>query len=157
MRPAPMIPHPTENAIVPLLILLFVGLPLIELYVLIQVGSEIGALSTILLSILTAVIGAWLVRHQGFGILMRVRDLLDRGEVPAIEMMDGALILAAGLFLILPGFLTDGLGFLLLISPLRRRLIERYIRIQPMNMQAPGEVRTETRVRVLEGEFHRDD
>lgn len=141
----------------PLIILLFIGLPLIELYVLIQVGSEIGALPTILLSILTAVMGVWLVRHQGFGVLMRVRDLLDRGEVPAIELLDGALILAAGLCLILPGFLTDSLGFLLLIPPLRRRLIERYIRIQPVNIQTPGEVRTETRVRVIEGEFRRDD
>jgi UPF0716 protein FxsA len=141
-----------------LFILLFIGLPLIEIYFLIQVGSEIGAFSTILLSILTAVIGAWLVRHQGFGILMRVREMLDRGEVPAIELMDGALILAAGLFLLLPGFLTDSLGFLLLIPPLRRSLIERYIRIQPMTMQPPpGEVRTETRMRVIEGEFRRDD
>ena len=142
----------------PLFILLFIGLPLIEIYFLIQVGSEIGAFSTILLSILTAVIGAWLVRHQGFGILMRVRELLDRGEAPAIELMDGALILAAGLFLLLPGFLTDSLGFLLLIPPLRHRLIERYIGIQPVAMQPPpGEVRTETRVRVIEGEFRRDD
>lgn len=147
-----------ENAIVPLLILLFVGLPLTEIYFLIRVGSEIGALPTILLSILTAVIGAWLVRHQGFGVLMRVRDLLDRGEAPAIEMTDGALILAAGLFLILPGFLTDTLGFLLLIPPLRRALIVRYIGIRPVTMQPPsGEVRTETRVRVIEGEFRRDD
>jgi len=143
---------------VPLLILLFIGLPLIELYVLIRVGSGIGALPTILLSILTAVIGIWLVRHQGFGVLRRVRDLLDRGEVPAIEMMDGALILAAGLCLILPGFLTDSLGFLLLIPPLRRVLIARYIGIRPLTMPPPaGEViRTQTRVRVIEGEFRRD-
>jgi UPF0716 protein FxsA len=141
-----------------LFILLFIGLPLIEIYFLIQVGSEIGAFSTILLSILTAVIGVWLVRYQGFGVLRRVRDLLDRGEVPAIEVMDGALILAAGLCLILPGFLTDSLGFLLLIPPLRRRLITHYIGIQPVTLQPPsGELRTETRVRVIEGEFRRDD
>ena len=143
----------------PLLILLFIGLPLIELYVLIQVGSEIGALSTILLLILTAVVGIWIVRYQGFGVLMRVRDLLDRGEVPAIELLDGALILVAGLCLILPGFVTDSLGFLLLIPPLRRVLIARYIGIQPMTMQPPSAevTRTETRVRVIEGEFRRDD
>lgn len=142
----------------PLLILLFIGLPLTEIYFLIQVGSEIGAFSTILLSILTAVIGVWLVRYQGFGVLRRVRDLLDRGEVPAIEVMDGALILVAGLCLILPGFLTDSLGFLLLIPPLRRRLITHYIGIQPVTLQPPsGEIRTETRVRVIEGEFRRDD
>lgn len=143
----------------PLLILLFIGLPLIELYVLIQVGSEIGAFSTILLAILTAVIGVWIVRYQGFGVLRRVRDLLDRGEVPAIELLNGALILVAGLCLILPGFITDSLGFLLLIPPLRRVLIARYIGIQPVTMQSPPAevIRTETRVRVIEGEFRRDD
>jgi len=140
---------------VPLLLLLFIGLPLTELYVLIQVGAKIGALSTILLSILTAVIGVWLVRHQGFGILIRMRDLLERGAVPAIELLDGALVLVAGLCLILPGFLTDSLGFLLLIPPLRHRLIEHYIQLQSMHLQASGKVWTETRV--IEGEFRRDD
>jgi UPF0716 protein FxsA len=136
-----------------LFFLLFVGVPLIELYFLIQVGSEIGALPTIGLSILTAVIGAGLVRMQGFGILMRVRDAADRGEVPALEMLDGALILVAGVVLLLPGFFTDAVGFLLLVPPLRRLLIGRFVRIVPHPSDA-GE--TGEGPRVIEGEFRRD-
>ena len=136
----------------PLFFLLFVGVPLVELYLLIQVGSEIGALPTIALSILTAAIGTVLVRVQGFSVLLRVRDMLDRGDVPAIEVLDGALLLIAGLMLLLPGFITDALGFLLLIPPLRRRLILRFVRVVPVHPrpgQGPGP-------RVIEGEFRRE-
>ena len=111
----------------PLFLLLFVGVPLIELYLLIQVGSEIGALSTIALSVFTAILGSLLVRVQGFSVLLRVRTLLDHGETPALEVLDGALLLIAGLMLLLPGFLTDGLGFLLLIPPVRQWLIRRFV------------------------------
>ena len=140
---------------VPLLLLLFIGLPLIEIYFLIQVGSEIGALPTIALSILTAVIGTWLVRLQGFGVLMRVRRMLDEGEVPALEVLDGALILVAGLFLLLPGFLTDIVGFLLLVAPLRRWAIGRYVQIMP----APGPAARGQREgpRVIEGDYRREE
>lgn len=136
-------------------LLLFIGLPLIEIYFLIEVGSQIGAMSTIGLSILTAVIGTWLVRHQGFSVLLRVRDMMDRGEVPAIEMMDGALILVAGLFLLLPGFLTDTLGFVLLIPPLRRLLIGRYIRVVPGADYPPPDAGRGPRV--IEGDYRRED
>ncbi|MBK1723554.1 exlusion protein FxsA [Thiocystis violacea] len=137
------------------LLLLFIGLPLIEIYFLIEVGSEIGALPTIALSILTAVIGTWLVRLQGFGVLMRVRRMMDQGEVPALEVLDGALILVAGLFLLLPGFLTDIVGFLLLVPPLRRWVVGRYVQVAPAH-------RTPTRgegqgPRVIEGDYRRDD
>jgi UPF0716 protein FxsA len=117
---------------VPFFLLLFVGLPLIELYLLIQVGSVIGALPTIALSILTALIGGTLVRIQGFSVLMRVRDAMARNEVPALELLDGALLLVAGLLLLLPGLITDVVGFLLLVPVLRRLLIARYVRILPV-------------------------
>jgi len=136
----------------PLLVLILVGVPLFELYLLIQVGSEIGALPTIGLSILTAIIGTYLVRLQGFAVLMRVRDMVDRGETPALEVLDGALLLIAGLMLILPGFLTDALGFLLLIPPLRRRLIRRTFRVVPLCTDAP----TDQGHRVIEGKFRRE-
>ena len=136
----------------PLLLLILVGIPLLELYLLIQVGSEIGALPTIGLSILTAIIGTYLVRVQGFAVLMRVRDMLDRDETPALEVLDGALLLIAGLMLILPGFLTDTLGFLLLIPPLRRLLIRRFVRFVPVHSEA----RTGAAPRVIEGEFRRE-
>jgi len=138
------------------LFLIFVGLPLIELYALIKVGSVIGALPTIGLSILTAILGTWLVRRQGFSVLMRVRESMDRGEVPALEMMDGALLLLAGLMLLLPGFLTDVVGFLLLVPPLRRLLIVRYARMipAPRDPLRPGRP---TSPRVIEGNYRRDD
>ncbi len=138
-----------------ILLLLFIGLPLIEIYLLIEVGSEIGALPTIALAILTAVIGTWLVRIQGFGVLMRVRQMTDQGEVPALEVMDGALILIAGLFLLLPGFMTDGVGFLLLIAPLRRFVIGRYVRIVPARRPSPGGDGQEPKI--IEGDYRRED
>ena len=136
------------------LLLLFIGLPLIEIYFLIQVGGEIGALPTIGLSVLTAVIGTALVRHQGFGVLARVRALTDRGEVPALEMLDGALILVAGLFLLLPGFLTDAAGFLLLVPLIRRWMLRHSVRIVPVSGAASG---PERGPRVIEGRFRRED
>ncbi|MBK1643729.1 exlusion protein FxsA [Thiocapsa imhoffii] len=145
----------------PLIILLalLIGLPLIEIYVLIEVGSEIGALPTIGLSILTAVLGTWLVRHQGFGLLLRVREMTDRGEVPALEVLDGALLLIAGFFLLLPGFLTDAVGFLLLIPPLRRWMVGRYVRVLPVG--ASSESRdagpAQERARIIEGDYRRED
>ena len=137
-----------------LLLLLFIGLPLIEVYFLIKVGSVIGALPTIAMAILTAILGTWLVRHQGFGVLMRVRDAAARDQVPALELLDGALILVAGLFLLLPGFLTDIVGFLLLIPPLRRLLISRYVHILPVHPHAAG---PERGPRVIEGQWRRED
>lgn len=138
------------------LFFVFVGLPLVELYVLIKVGSLIGPLATIGLSILSAILGAWLVRQQGFGVLMRVREAMDRGEVPALEMMDGALLLVAGLMLLLPGFLTDIAGFLLMVPPLRRLLIARYSLLvpAPRGSMHPGRP---SGPRVIEGDYRRDD
>ena len=135
-------------------LLLFVGIPLIELYFLVQVGSQIGALSTIGLSIFTALLGGALVRIQGFSVLMRVRDALGQSQVPALEMLDGALLLVAGLVLLLPGFFTDTLGFLLLVPKLRRFLILRFFRILP-DESSPDRDAIQTGPRVIEGEFRR--
>lgn len=138
-----------------LLLALVIGVPLIELYLLIEVGSEIGAFATIVLTVLTAVIGTWLVRLQGLGVLARVGRSMAEDEVPALDMMDGALILVAGLFLLLPGFLTDALGFLLLVPPVRQALIRRYVRFVPLH-SVHGEARP-AHPRVIEGRFRRED
>jgi len=150
-------PSNRETAIVPIVLLLalVIGVPLIELYLLIAVGSEIGALPTIVLTLLTAVIGTWLVRMQGLGVLTRVGRSMAADELPALDLMDGALLLVAGLFLLLPGFLTDALGFLLLVPPARQWLIRRYVRLVPVHpahvdARRPGP-------RVIEGRFRRDD
>ena len=138
-------------------IFLFVAIPLAELYFLIQVGSEIGALPTIGLTILTAFIGGFLVRMQGFAVLNRVRAASERGDVPALEMLDGAMLLVAGLILLLPGFFTDAVGFLLLIPPLRRVLIARFVRLAPIHPHAGGPTGPREQPRVIEGEFRRDE
>jgi UPF0716 protein FxsA len=141
----------TGPMLIPFSILIVV--PIAELYFLIRVGGEIGALPTIGLTILTAVVGAALVRVQGFTVLARVREAIDRGEVPAMEMLDGALLLAAGLMLLLPGFFTDALGFLLLVPPLRRMFVGRFVRIVPHHTPGDGEP---VAPRVIEGEYRRD-
>lgn len=145
----------------PLLIflLLFVGTPLIELYFLIQVGSEIGAFSTIFLTVFTALVGGWMVRTQGFSTLMRVREMIDRGEVPAIEMMEGTVLLICGFMLLLPGFITDAVGFIFLIPPLRRWLLSAGL--QGAGVMRPGGPRQtghpENKQRIIDGEYRRED
>lgn len=104
-------------------LVIFVGAPLTELYLLIEVGSRIGALPTVALCLLTAALGGVLVRWQGIGVMMRLRETMARREVPAIEMLEGAAVLVAGVLLMLPGFVSDTLGLLLLIPPLRRAAI----------------------------------
>ena len=117
------------------LLALLLGVPLLELYLLLTVGSAIGAGATVLLVIGTAVLGAGLLRWQGMVTLTRARDALAAGELPAQEIVEGPVLLLAAVLLLTPGFATDALGFLLLLPPLRRRLaaalIQRGSFIQP--------------------------
>jgi UPF0716 protein FxsA len=138
-----------------LFLLLFIGAPLVELFFLIRVGSVIGALPTIALSILTAVVGAWLVRMQGLAVLMRVREAMDRGETPALALLDGAVLLLCGFLLLLPGFVTDIAGFLLLIPALRRALIRRYVQIVPFGAGVGPQ--DEHRPRIIDADYRRED
>ena len=142
----------------PLLVVLavFVLAPLAEIYVLIKVGSEVGALNTIALCILTAVAGAMLIRIQGISTVLRIRTALDRGEVPALELLEGAQLAVAGALLLTPGFVTDTLGFIVLVPAVRRAaaraLIERYsTRMQPPPGGGPRDPD------VIEGEYRRLD
>lgn len=107
------------------LLLLFVFVPLAELYLLIELGSVLGGLSTIALCLFTAALGAWLVRAQGFQTLTRAQNNLSDGQLPAVEMFEGIFIVVAGVLLLVPGLITDLIGFACLIPPLRRFLIHR--------------------------------
>ncbi|MCF6322936.1 MAG: FxsA family protein [Gammaproteobacteria bacterium] len=117
-----------------ILLLLFLLVPVIEIYLLIEVGSMIGAIYTILLVVLTAVVGAALLRWQGFTTFQRVREAMARGEVPAIEMMEGVVLLLCGALLLTPGFFTDAIGFLALIPAVRRHFILEVIKRQSVSM-----------------------
>ena len=103
-------------------ILLIIGIPLIEIYLFIKVGSQIGALNTILLIATTAVAGIWYARYEGFNTLRSGMAQLVKNEIPLYEIISGAAIAFAALLLILPGFATDLLG-ILLVFPLTRKLI----------------------------------
>ncbi|NLL14638.1 MAG: FxsA family protein [Fibrobacter sp.] len=104
------------------LVLLFTVLPLIELVILIEIGTHIGAFSTVLVVIATAIIGASLAKIQGINTIKRIQKSLAEGRIPAEELLDGFLIFIAGLLLIAPGFLTDISGFLFLIPVSRNRI-----------------------------------
>ena len=102
-----------------MLLLALLCVPLLELYVIIRVAGGVGTGQTILLLIAVSVVGAWMVRRSGLGVLNQIRARLQRGELPAAELVDGVLILFAGALMLTPGFLTDGVGLLLLFPPTR--------------------------------------
>ena len=109
----------------PVIATLFLAVPIVEIYLLIQVGQAIGAGWTILLVVLTAVIGVWLLRIQGLSTLMRAQQKMQSGEIPAREMLEGMGLVVAGALLLTPGFFTDSVGFLLLFPPTRIWLVGR--------------------------------
>jgi UPF0716 protein FxsA len=102
-----------------ILVLLFVVIPIVEIYVAVLVGHAIGALNTIGLLLLLSIVGVWLTKQQGLSVISRIRGQLDAGRMPTNELVDGGLIAAGGLLLIAPGFVTDALGLVLLFPPTR--------------------------------------
>ena len=104
----------------------FCTLPLLEIFLLISIGQNIGALNTIILIILTATLGAILVRSEGLSTFLRIQEIIARGEIPAIELIEGGILLVSAILLLTPGFVTDSIGLLGLI-PTTRRLIANYI------------------------------
>ncbi|MAB00520.1 MAG: FxsA protein [Stappia sp.] len=111
-----------------IILLLLIGLPLVEITVFIQVGSEIGALWTILLTVATAIAGSLMLRIQGLTLLTRMRGEMDRGEVPGADLVEGALMVVASILLLIPGFVTDAFGLLLFVPPVRRIIAGQVIR-----------------------------
>ncbi len=109
------------------LFLIFVFVPVIELSLLIKVGSIIGTLNTILIILLTALIGAYMVKLEGMGVMYRIQQSMQEGIFPAEELLNGMMILVAGALLLTPGFFTDIIGFLM-VFPVSRNLIKRAAR-----------------------------
>jgi UPF0716 protein FxsA len=105
--------------VVGLLALLFLVVPIAELYVIVQVAGSLGVLNTLGLLVLSSIVGAWLARREGLGLLRRIQEQLQRGQLPANEVVDGTLILFAGALMVAPGFLTDLLAIVLLLPPTR--------------------------------------
>ena len=109
------------------LFILFAIVPFAEIALLIQIGTIIGTFNTILIVMATAFGGAWLVRLEGMGVAISLRQSMLEGRFPAEELLDGAMILSAGLLLLTPGIITDIVGFALVIRP-SRALIKIYVK-----------------------------
>ena len=121
----------------------FVVVPLVEIYVLIQVGQVIGAWWTILLLILDSLLGSWLIKREGGRAWQSLRTALQTGRMPARELADGALILVGGTLMLSPGFVTDAMGIVLILPftrPAARRLLTRVVarRLLSPNARRPG-------------------
>jgi UPF0716 protein FxsA len=111
-----------------ILFILFIIIPIIEMVLLIQVGSMIGVIPTVGLVLLTAVIGVTLLRQQGLDTLARLQSRLANGEIPGTELLEGAMLLIGGALLLTPGFFTDAIGFSCLIPAFRRPIAQALIR-----------------------------
>lgn len=146
----------------PVLLILFIAVPLLEIYVLISVGKVIGAFPTVLSVVMTAVLGVFLLRRQGRQALLNARAKLQAGSVPSMGLAEGIFLAAGGMLLLTPGFLTDALGFVCLVPGFRRHLIKRWSARIFMGVQHPfgrgqnpegrnGQSHT------IEGEYRRDD
>lgn len=136
---------------------LFLMLPILEIAVFILVGDEMGVLATLALCIVSAAIGWIIVQKQGFDTLLRGREALESGRFPGQAMFDGLCIVLAGALLILPGFVSDAIGFALLIPPVRaalRHFLGRHMEVRTQTYASPQPARDPG---VVEGTFERVD
>ncbi|WP_250460058.1 FxsA family protein [Microbulbifer litoralis] len=143
------------------LLLLFIVIPILEMWLLIAVGSEIGALPTIGLVLLTAVVGLALLRRQGLSTVMRAQQKMQAGELPAREMVEGIFLAVGGALLLTPGFFTDALGFACLIPGLRQLLLGRILRhvtvVRGPGATPPGGAGRQRDHDVIEGDYSREE
>ena len=107
-------------------IILILGIPLLEIYLFIKIGSQIGALNTVLLILVTAIAGIWYARYEGFNTLRSGMTQLVKNEMPLYEIVSGAAIAFAALLLIIPGFATDIIGILLIFPITRKIILSKY-------------------------------
>ena len=130
-----------------------------EIYVLLEVGSLIGAFPTIFLVVFTAVLGAWLLRRQGFATWQRFQANLQQGVIPAYEMIEGPILLVGGALLLTPGFFTDILGFACLIPAIRRKIAQFVIENYLLKAESANAFRKQSSYTegVIEGEYEKKD
>ena len=142
----------------PLIAILFLVVPIVEIYLLIQVGQVIGAGWTIFLVVLTAVIGVALLKAQGLSTLQRAQNKLQANELPAQEILEGMGLLVAGALLLTPGFFTDAVGFFLLFPPTRMLLVKAVAARMVMTASMHRHGHQQHKDDVIEGvKYHRDD
>ncbi len=142
--------------IVQILFLFFLTVPFIEIYLLLQIGGIIGVFPTIFMVVFTAMLGAWLLRKQGLATWIRFQESVNKGIVPAYEMIEGPILLVGGALLLTPGFFTDAIGFACLVPALRKK-IARYVienkLVTPTGFK-PGQPQD---YHVIEGDYEKQD
>ncbi|MCH8819996.1 MAG: FxsA family protein [Acidobacteria bacterium] len=131
------------------LFLLFTVIPLVELYLLIRLGTYLGVLDTLAVVIATGIVGGLLARSQGLAVLNRIRMELEEGRIPAESLFDGVMILVAGILLITPGLRTDGLGLCLLI-PWTRQVLKLWLQQKVQGKVSKGEIGGQESNRTIE-------
>ena len=122
------------------LFLLFTLVPAIELYLIIRVGQTIGAMNTILIIVITGILGAYYARQQGFRVVSNIQWKMNQGELPGDDLVNGAMLLVGGALLITPGFITDFAGFSLIFPP-TREAIKVAVKKQIEKKMREGEIR----------------
>ena len=141
----------------PYLFLFFLITPMVELWLILKVGSLVGAGPTLGLIVLTAVIGLILLRQQGFATLFRARQKINAGELPAAEMAEALMLACAGVLMLIPGFATDTLGFALLVSGIRKMLSKKIIGKLRFSASTTQQYGAEfNRDDIIDGEFRRE-
>jgi UPF0716 protein FxsA len=126
-----------------LLAVAFFVVPIVELAVIIKIGAAIGVLNTIGLLILSSIVGAWLMKREGLGVVRRMQIAVAQGRVPGRELVDAFLILFGGALMVAPGFLTDVLGMLLLLPPVRsvvRAVLRRRFFVRVVGETSPNDI-----------------
>ncbi len=143
----------------PVVAALFIGVPLIEIYLFIELGGLIGALPTVLLIIVTALIGVSLLRAQGFNTMAKFQQEVATGQLPATTMLEGVALILGGALLLTPGFLTDSIGFLCLIPFTRQTIIAwaiKNMKVTSRGFSSTGPARPHD-PNVIEGEIIEND
>lgn len=135
---------------------LFIVVPLLEMLILIEVGSIIGAIPTVLLVVLTATVGIWLLKLEGMQTWSRVQQKLASGAIPETELLEGIMLIVGGALLLTPGFVTDTIGFICLLPGLRRP-IARWMIQQAVFRSFNATSTTTSPTNIIEGEFRRED
>ncbi len=148
--------HTVQFNLFKLLFIIFLLVPLLEIYLLIEIGSQIGAIATIALVLFTAALGVFLLRLQGLATITKVRNSVDQGELPAVALLEGLLLLIAGALLLTPGFFTDFIGFLFLTPQVRSHIANKLL-LAIIVSQKNHQNHQNNHNNVLEGEFWEED
>lgn len=144
-----------------ILFLFFLTVPIFEIYLLLKIGGVIGVIPTVILVVGTATLGAALLRSQGLSTLRRLQETLSRNEIPAREIVEGPLLLVGGALLLTPGFITDAMGFYLLIPATRKRvvnyLLQHQFKVRTFTTGPGSRDANSKHGTTIEGDFKRED